>query len=83
MNGSAHFNTLPLRVRTIHGHVRAVERLIRDGRTLEALAQLRAVRAALGAMAVEMCRVHLERAEARADPRRAVISLIPLLRHRR
>ncbi len=82
MNGPAQLDALPLRMRTIHGHVRAVERLVRDGRTREAVRQLRAVRAALSEVVMEICRAHLARARTRAEARRAVISLTPLLRRR-
>lgn len=46
------------RLRVVAGHLRAVDRLIAQGRTREAVAQLRAVRAALGAVVSQICRHH-------------------------
>lgn len=44
------------RLRIIAGHLRAVDDLIADGCTFEAVSQLLAVRAAVGAVAIEICR---------------------------
>ena len=47
------------RLRVIEGHLRAVDRLVLECRTREAIAQLLAVRGALGVVASQTCRQHL------------------------
>lgn len=49
------------RLRTIRGHLRAVEHLAGSGQSLRAVAQLHAVRAALGDVAAKALRHHVER----------------------
>ncbi|MDQ7844504.1 MAG: metal-sensing transcriptional repressor [Armatimonadota bacterium] len=54
-------SSVSTRLRVIQGHLQAVDRLVAQGRTLEAVAQLRAVRAALGAVTAQICRHHMLR----------------------
>lgn len=54
-------NDLEARLHTIYGHLRALERLVASGRTLEASAQLRAVREALAEFGLLVYGIHIER----------------------
>lgn len=59
MSASPRGPSVSARLRVIEGHLRALDRLVSECRTREALAQLLAVRGALGAVASQICRQHL------------------------
>ncbi len=68
------------RLHTIHGHLRAIERLVASGRTLEACAQLQAVRGALSEIAILTCQTHAERCLRRRVSPAEVMELVDLAR---
>ncbi len=68
------------RLRTVRGHLQAVERLIAEDRILDAALQLRAVRGAVTRVMLEACRAQVERCRAKGVPPGAVEELVALAR---
>jgi len=68
------------RLRTVRGHLHAVERLIAEDRVLDAALQLRAVRGAVTRVMLEACRAQVERCRAEGVPPEAVEELVSLAR---
>ena len=68
------------RLRTVRGHLQAVERLIAEDRVLDAALQLRAVRGAVTRVMLEVCRAQVERCRAEGVPPEAVEELVSLAR---
>ena len=71
---------LVARVQTIHGHLQAVERLVASGRTLEACAQLQAVRGALTEIAILTFQSHAEHCLSRRGSPSEIMKLVDLAR---
>ena len=68
------------RLRTVRGHLHAVERLIAEDRVLDAALQLRAVRGAVTRVMLEACRAQVDRCRAEGVPPEAVEELVSLAR---
>ena len=71
---------LVARIHTIQGHLRAVERLVASGRTLEACAQLQAVRGALTEIAILTSQSHAEHCLSHKGSASEVMELVDLVR---
>ncbi len=68
------------RLRTVRGHLQAVERLIAEDRILDAALQLRAVRGAVTHVMLEACHAQVERCRAEGVPPEAVEELVAMAR---
>jgi len=68
------------RLRTVRGHLHAVERLIAEDRVLDAALQLRAVRGAVTRVLLEACRAQVERCRTEGVPPEAVEDLVAMAR---
>ena len=68
------------RLRTVRGHLQAVERLIAEDRILDAALQLRAVRGAVTRVMLEACHAQVERCRTEGVPPEAVEELVSLAR---
>lgn len=68
------------RLRTVQGHLQAANRMVRAGRNLDAVAQLQAVRAALGRVALQICRDHASRCLTRDPSVAAMDDLVATVR---
>ena len=68
------------RLRTVRGHLHAVERLIAEDRVLDAALQLRAVRGAVTRVMLEACRAQVERCRTEGVPPEAVEDLVAMAR---
>jgi len=68
------------RLRTVRGHLQAVERLIAEDRILDAALQLRAVRGAVTRVMLEACHAQVERCRAEGVPSEAVEELVAMAR---
>ena len=71
---------LVARIHTIQGHLRAVERLVASGRSLEACAQLQAVRGALTEITILTSQFHAERCLSGKGSPSEVMELVDLAR---
>ncbi len=68
------------RLRTVRGHLQAVERLIAEDRILDAALQLRAVRGAVTRVLLEACRAQVERCRTEGVPPEGVEDLVAMAR---
>jgi DNA-binding FrmR family transcriptional regulator len=80
MRPSSDGTDITARLKTITGHLHAVDRLLRSGRYLDAVIQLDAVRAALGKVADRTCRHHATHCLAREPVPDAAADLLAVLR---
>ncbi len=68
------------RLRSVRGHLQAVERLIAEDQVLDAALQLRAVRGAIARVMLEACRAQVERCRTEGVPPEAVEDLVAMAR---
>lgn len=76
MTGFRDRSGIALRLRGVHGHLQAVERLVASGRLVDAVIQLRAVRGSVNALAAELYRRRVEDCLAEGLPAAAVGELL-------